>query len=204
MTGRADDALWSDVERRERRPRTKMLAAARRHIDTSSCLEPHGPRSHQNHATWLRREEIRVSAEDEGRRRWSEAHRDGDTSAPDEDRRRGRPAKIRITGPPLDPSGCVLSARDPRPAPRLQIDPAAVVKGRPTPLVVACPEIVVSVNPVTAGHVRYEVGAGLGRARGPHGAVRRIVGPRAMRVERWMEILERSRVLVIVGISRRH
>lgn len=85
-----------------------------------------------------------------------------------------------------------------------QVHPTAVVEGSPTPLVVGDPDVVgrVAVRPVTRRHVRLEVGADFGRRGDPHGAVRRILNPRAVTFERGLELGERARigVRVLVGI----
>ena len=55
---------------------------------------------------------------------------------------------------------------------------------RPTPIVVAHPHVlVVVVRPVAVRVVRREIGADVLRGGHPHGAVRRIVDPRPVRVE---------------------
>src|SRR5262249_14892056 len=86
------------------------------------------------------------------------------------------------------------ASRNPAPASPADPHPAAVVKRRPAPAEVADPDPRVGggETPVSVRHVGREFDAD-DRARGdPNGAVRWVVLPRAVRVERLAEVVERG------------
>jgi len=169
------------------------------------CRPPDGysARSHDDHPAWLGREKVGMATIDKRRSRRSEAQRYGDAATPDEDGRRWRPAHVGITCPPLDPCRRVLATGDPRPSACLEMNPPPVVKWSPTPRVIAAPRIVVSVDPATPGHIGHEARARFGHARRPYGPIDRIFGPRAVRIQRGMELLQCCRIGVAIGFWAR-
>jgi len=128
---------------------------------------------------------------------------DGDAVVPVPGRRHRRPADVAVTRrahTPGDPRAGVPPAGDPRPAVVRQVDPAAVVERDPAPRVVGHPDVVrlLAVRPMPGGHVRLEVVADLLLRGHPHGAVDRIVDPRAVGLEHRPPLRERARIRVRV------
>jgi hypothetical protein len=198
---RVHDPVGRYVKRRQGRPVTEVLTTSGCRVDVGLPFDFDRSRAHDRDACGSRRKEIGVGAEDVTRCGRRKADRDGDSASPDEERGRGRPAHVRVSRPPFDPRGCVLSTGDPRPAKRPGLDPSAIVKWSPAPFEVARPNVVVSVDPVAARHVGGKIGADFGRTWSPDGPVRGVVRPGAVRVERGMKVLERGRIFVVVGIG---
>jgi hypothetical protein len=129
----------------------------------------------------------------------------GDAVVPVPRRRRRSPADVAIArGPraPGDPRAGVATTRDPCPAVIRHVHPAAVVEWRPAPRVVRHPDVVrrFAVGPVARGDVRLEVRADLFACRDPDRAVRRVAHPRAVAVERRLELGEGARIGVRIFV----
>ncbi len=83
------------------------------------------------------------------------------------------------------------------------MNPPAIVKRSPTPRVVAAPRVIVSVDPVASGHIGHEPRARFGDAGCPHRPIGWIVGPRAVSIERRMEVLQGRRIGVAIRLRVR-
>ena len=74
------------------------------------------------------------------------------------DRGEGNPTDVAITKPPIHPGRTPDRVRSPHPAVIVVEKPPAIVKRRPTPLVIALERpAVVGVDPVAAGEVRPKI-----------------------------------------------
>jgi len=92
-----------------------------------------------------------------------------------------RPAIVFIAVPPGDPGRRPFIAGNPHPAITIRKKPAAIVKGRPAPGIIGGPgPAVVSINPLTIGGVRLEIGTGI---RQPDIPVIRILYPLPVRTQ---------------------
>ena len=168
--------------------------------DDPRTIAGYGVRAHAGpEKLTVRREEPRF------RRSEPQPHR---ASAPPDPRRWHRcpadVAKLVVADTPRDPGARVLAPRDPDRAARARCPPP-VVETDPPPLVVADPYGVArNVIPASGGVVRLEGRSDLVWVGRPHGAVRRVVLPRAVGVERGSELGERARIRVRVLVVRRH
>lgn len=178
----------------------KAAAGPWRRVEPRLHPDLHGPRTRDDDARGLRSKEIGMGAKDEGRRRGSKPQRHRHAATPDEERRGRRPTQIGAARPPLDPSRRVFAAWDPRPATCLEMDPPTIVKCRPSPRIVARPEVVVSIDPMPPGDIRNESRPRFGLARRPHAPIGRVVRPCAVRIERRMKVLESRGIRVGVRI----
>lgn len=128
----------------------------------------------------------------------------GHAARPVIERRSRRPADIAIVArAPDNPRRRVDAAGDPSPTSPRDPNPATVVEGDITPLVIAHPKPIAVGRelPAARGLVRGEVGAHDDRARDPHSAVRRVLDPSAIGRKGLAEIGERAWVGVDVVIG---
>ena len=149
------------------------------------------------------RKDVRARAKHVGCRR-RKPQRNGDTVDPHPRGRRRRPAHVRVgigRHSPHDPCVRVLPARDPRPPGSRNPDPAAVVKDDPAERIIADPDPIVvgRERPVARSDVRSKVGTDGGLMRHPHDAVRRVLHPVAVGIERGLKIREGARIGVGVA-----
>ena len=152
-------------------------------------------------------EEVVAVAEDVRRRR-GEPQSDRGAVHPNVARRHRRPTDVRVVRsgyPPHDPGGSVLPPRNPGPTRAGDPDPAPVVKHHPAERIVADPDPVAlgGLRPVTIGDVGSEIATDCLFVRHPDNAVRRIVYPASMRVERGAEVGQRARISVDILVAGR-
>lgn len=208
--GRMDDGRRGQVQRgrrrsltgRSTRARDGKTAGGRRRPGSRVCDDAGGRRSGDDVRAQGRPEQIARSHERIGRRRHgSEAH--GQAIAPTPRRRAGGPSHVwgaTLAVPPGDPRAGVPASRDPLPPEPVSTGPTTVVEGRPAPVIVTHPEVIVVVGPMPTGHVGSEIVADHVGRRNPNGAVRRILGPRTVGIQRRAKVTQRRGIVVGVHV----